>query len=292
VRDPQAAKHGVIAPTRRAPTWLLVVTAASLLPWSYAVNLWFAPRELYSPLLRASHGLLQPALQVCLPSIVLYLLLFRAGGLRLRDTGWHRTNLLAGVVATVALWGLVNGIAMAAVGRDVAWPEQPAEGTLVFIGKLVAQLFGNALWEETIYRGFFLTQLLILFQKRGLGPRRRICLAVLLSAVLFAIPHIPNRIYKGEYDGFTDVLLDQGKLLLSGAFLAWTYLRTGNLWWLVGLHSLSYVPGILFAPSPGGSPKDAVVVIGVVITLLWPRTFGRLTSRTYRPATSGVAPPS
>ena len=73
--------------TRRAPTWLLATVVVALYPWSWLVNQWFAANRYYEPLLNASGGLLYPNLQVCLPTILVWLAIFRLAGLRLADIG-------------------------------------------------------------------------------------------------------------------------------------------------------------------------------------------------------------
>jgi membrane protease YdiL (CAAX protease family) len=258
------------APSRRAPTWLLVAVIASSLPWSWFVNLWFAPRGLYRPLSHWSGGLLHPTLQVCLPALVLYLLLLRAGGLRPRDVGWRAADLRAGVLATVALWLGCNAVALLAPGGDGAHDGQEGGPLLAVAGRLLGQLLGTALLEETLYRGFCLTQFLMSLRARGVRRQVAAPVAAALSAVVFAIPHIPNRMFKGAYESAADVLADQAMLACSGVLLAWVYLRTRNLWWGVGLHALANCPTLVVPWGWGGSPKAAVAVLGLGLTALWP----------------------
>jgi membrane protease YdiL (CAAX protease family) len=218
---------------------------------------------------------LHPALQACLPSLLLYLLLFRLGGLRPVDVAWRRRDLLAGGLATLVLWVLSNALARAAIAGESASRGESAETPLQVAGNLLGQLLGNALWEETLYRGFFLVQFLLLLRARGFGPRRAAWLAALLSAFVFALPHFPNRILKDEYRVASDVVFDQLRLVLSGLFLAWVFLRTRNLWWAVGLHGLANAPTLLFEWGWEAAPKEAVAGMGLLMTLVWPWVFGR-----------------
>lgn len=255
--------------TRRAPTWLLVAVIASLVPWSCCVNLWFAEQKLYRPLYQATAGLLSPALQVGLPSVILYVAMLRLGGLRGADFGWRRGHLRAAAVATSLVWLISNVVAVLANFDTLALDEALAQRPLVAAGRLLGQLFGNALLEETLYRGFCLVQFLLLL-------RGRPWLAALLSAICFAVPHIPNRIYLDGYADAGDVVFDMTQLLCSGLFLAWVYLRTRNLWWLVGLHSLANAPSLLVHWDVSvRDGKVLVSVAGVALTLLWPRLFVR-----------------
>ena len=68
--------------SRCAPTWLLVFVLAVLYPWSWFVNQWWAANKKYEWLLQASDGLLYPNLQICLPTVIVWLVIWRAAGLR------------------------------------------------------------------------------------------------------------------------------------------------------------------------------------------------------------------
>ncbi len=260
--------------SRASGTWL-VITALSLLPWSMAVNLWFAEQGLYRPLLHASGGWLQPALQVCFPSFLLYLVFFRLGGLRSRDLGLERARLLPGVLATLVLWFLSNAVAYAALGESSAPAASMTRAPAATYGPLLAQLCGNALWEETVYRGFFLTQLYRWSCEQGSSRRQSLFFAVLLSALAFALPHIPNRLYRHQYETLSSALLDQGRLLITGCFLAWVYLRTKNLWWLIGMHSLANAPTLLVGWQGPVSLKFLISLLATILTVLWPWLFQR-----------------
>ena len=254
---------------RTTGTWL-VITALTLLPWSAAVNLWFAKQKLYLPLVEASGEWLQPALQVCLPSICLYLLFFRLGGLRPRDLGLRRELLVPGLVATLASWVALNLIVAIGCEGDVQMSAILQENPARPLGALLAQLFGNAMWEEILYRGFFLTQLVRHFGARGWHDKRSLLFAVFLSAVAFAVPHIPNRLVYDLDADVASLLSDQLRLLLVGCYLAWVYLRTKNLWWMIGFHSLANSPALLVDWDGPYSSKLLVSICGTVLTLLWP----------------------
>ncbi len=278
--------------TRRAPTWLLVAVLALLLPWSWFVNLWFAERELYRPLVDASDGLLHPALQVCLPSALLLLLVLRLAGLRIRDVGLVPARLPVGILATLVLWILANAVALVGLGGELTWARYPGKSLSMVVGHPLGQFLGNALFEELVYRGLFLAQFVLLLRARGLGAKRTAWLAALLSAVVFAVPHIPNRLMKDDYEVLGDVFADQGRLLFQGMILAWVYLRTGNLWWTIGLHGLANYPTLALAWELGGSPKAAIAGWGLLITAVWPWVFGRWGSTVDSTPRPDLEPPS
>ena len=255
---------------------MIVALLALLYPWSWFVNQWFAERELYRPLLELSSGLLYPPLQVCAPTLAVLWLAFRLGGLRPPDVGWRRSNLAFGLAATVALWLIVNLLALIGHRGGFAWHSDWTSSWQLSTGRALGQLLGNALFEETIYRGFFLTQFLRILRARGHCARRSAWLAALASAVVFAVPHIPNRFMKDRYDGIgIEMLLDQLRLVASGLFASWVYLRTGNLWWTVGLHSLANYPALVVAWSlqPAGE-REVTVLVGTILTAAWPRVVG------------------
>ena len=72
------------------------------------------------------------------------------------------------------------------------------------------------------------------------------------------------RCHPDGYAGLGDVLRDQAQLLASGMFLAWIYLRTRNLWWAIGLHSLANYPVLLIAWQLGERKKVAIALLGLV----------------------------
>lgn len=261
--------------TRRAPTWLLVAVIGGLVPWSCVANFWFAGRELYVPLRDASDGLLHPSLQVGLPSVVFWVALMRVGGLRFCDFGWRRADLLYGLLATLLVWVGCHGVALVAQHDDLAPNGELEHVPARAVGRLLGQLLGNALCEETLYRGFCLAQFVVLLRARGLSRPGSAWLAALLSAVCFAVPHVPNRLLYDRYDGFGDVLLDQGRLLCSGLFLAWVYLRSKNLWWAVGLHALANYPSLVVEWPAREATRAAVSVLGLLVTIAWPWIFRR-----------------
>ncbi|MCR9245030.1 MAG: CPBP family intramembrane metalloprotease [bacterium] len=260
--------------TRRAPTWLLATVLLVLYPWSWFVNQWFMANEHYRYLLRASDGLLFPNLQVCAPTILLWLLVFRLAGLRFADIGWCRRDLGMGALMTLVVWVAIHIVAVIVNWSELTLFGELLEAPQLTIGRLFGQLLGNALYEETIYRGFCMTQFLLLLLARGHGQFKAVSLAALGSAAMFALPHIPNRLARERYDDWPAVLGDQTMLLCSGLFLAWIYIRTRNLWWAVGLHSLANCPTLLVVwqgeGSRGNSVKALVSLFGLLITVAWP----------------------
>jgi membrane protease YdiL (CAAX protease family) len=99
---------------------------------------------------------------------------------------------------------------------------------------------------------------------------------LVISQGLFALVHIPIRIYGG-----TDVVLlvpNLLYLLFLGSFFAFIYMRTGNLFFAVGVHSLLNAP----TAALGSSNSVVILGLGLALTLLWPL---------FVPRTDDVRPP-
>ena len=106
---------------------------------------------------------------------------------------------------------------------------------------------GNALFEEIAYRGFLFPQLYLRLAGCG-SARKRLGLALLISQGLFALSHIPNRIYLGMTP--SEIALDLLMLLGWGTIYTLIYLRTDNLFIVVGIHALGNTPTTLFKTPP------------------------------------------
>ncbi len=171
------------------------------------------------------------------------------GRVPLRTVGLERSTLRTGLSICVGTWISVQLLAAAgalASGQSLLELSPEISRSLPI---LFGQLAGNALYEETFYRGYLIRAL-----APGLGGRG--WAAVLLSSALFGIMHLANYWLRG---------LPMGLLIpatLAGVVLGFTYLRTRNLWLCVGLHSLLNAPAPLW-----DSPVPVVVVPAAVLFL-------------------------
>ncbi len=197
----------------------------------------------------ASGGLVEPTLVAGFVSLglVVGVAIFSLGRLRPAEVGWVPSQLLPALIVLPICWVVVQliltGLVLSAGGTlelNQAW-SRPGAGFV--LGGLLAQLLGNALAEETVFRGFFFPQLQKSFAGR-LGPFWSLVLAVVVSQLLFALSHIPNRLLVHGLE-VPQLLKDQKALLVMGmAFLA-AYILTRNLWVVVGLHALVNDPASL-----------------------------------------------
>lgn len=202
------------------------------------------------------------------------------GGLRLRDLTLNRADLRVGVLVTLGAWlalQVVGALALVAQGQPVAVNEYWTAGNaLAVLGLLAAQLFGNALYEEVLYRGFLLNQVRHKLAGRfsGLTPRRALLAAVLLSQFVFALVHVPGRLVTYPPAAIPGSLV---VVFVLGVLLAVLYYRTGNLFVAVGLHAFINAPTMLVG-DPAIGNLTAVVLV-VVVAAVWPWAERRVSSR-------------
>ena len=238
--------------------------------------------EVYLPALRFSHGFAFPNLVAGLAILLLtFILIYWPSKLTLSDIGLRRSGLKPSLIAVLMIWGVLQLAALLAtlIASDgIALNPIWTKGVYSGIGRFVSQLFGTAPAEESLFRGILLVQVfLMLSKKRPLETRRMIALAMFISAIAFAVPHMPNRIINESYSGIASVLLDQSGLILAGLIFAWIYLSTGNLWFSIGLHALINAPSPLLA-SPLEGYYQMILLFGVFVPFLVPRLRRRVAS--------------
>jgi hypothetical protein len=79
---------------------------------------------------------------------------------------------------------------------------------------------------------------------RGWRPNRALIAAVFLSSILFALSHIPSDLALDR--SLSEILVHQAAALGGGLVLSWLYALSGNLFLVVGIHSLINNPVSLF----------------------------------------------
>jgi CAAX protease family protein len=111
-----------------------------------------------------THGLITATLAANFISlaVIVGLVLCVIGGLRLSDLGLRGGDVPIAVVLTISVWIGVNAIEaawQALADGAVSWAgEWRGPGVTPVISALLAQLFGNALYEEILFRGVLLRQ--------------------------------------------------------------------------------------------------------------------------------------
>jgi len=240
----------------------------------------WAATNVFGPVRSATGGLVTATLLVNLLNVAVVLigLLIIVGGLRLKDLGLERSKLSVAVGVTIGLW-----VALQAVAASVSLVQtgtvriNPSWGQArigVMLGLLVAQLFGNALYEEILFRAVLLDQLVLKLRDRRWG----FPLALVGSQTVFALLHVPNRLLRG--DTLAEMAGGLGLLFLMGLLFALVYHRTGNLLVAIGVHAVNNSPTMLVATPLSGQFFVTVLLVGLVAA--WPvlrRPLGRVIAR-------------
>ena len=199
-------------------------------------------------------------------------------GLGAADVGLASRGVAAGAVVTALSWAGINlfqalwGFHVdARVQPDTSWTQF---GALHTVGVFLAQLLGNALFEEILFRGVLFEQLRLRLLSRGTGAAMSLLLALLPSQALFALIHVPLRLSSGMP---LEALPGELALLFGlGVLLAMVYWRTANLYVCVGIHALSNAPLLAVKQQVDISSNGMIAAVAsVAVLLLWPRSLAR-----------------
>jgi len=254
-------------PTRRARKHTILRLAAAHFALAAVVNLVFFARGGFHPLASATGGLISGSLvaSVVFTGVLVGGVILRLGGLRPRDVGILPRSIPQAALWIAGIWAAAQAVQLAVGLLDNVEVELRPEWANpgLMIGILLAQVFGNALFEEIAYRGFLFPQIYL----RLPNSRARLALALLFSQGLFALAHIPNRIYLGMT--LSEIALDQVMLIGCGVLYALVYLRTSNLFIVVGIHALGNAPTSLFTTStPFLNDGASILIYTLLISAL------------------------
>ncbi|HSB11186.1 MAG TPA: type II CAAX endopeptidase family protein [Blastocatellia bacterium] len=91
--------------------------------------------------------------------------------------------------------------------------------------RVLAGVFVSPIWEETLFRGFFLNRLneSLSFWKSNL-----------ISAALFVLAHVPYWVSKNGLS--PNVMRDLANVFLLGCLFGWVMKKTNSLWPAIGAH--------------------------------------------------------
>lgn len=178
---------------------------------------------------------------------------------------WGRPRVA--ICITILAWVITQAVGVPAVvtaGESVGLAINAAQFRFGF-GAFLAQVAGAALYEEVVYRGLLLGQLLDRFES-VLHDWVAIGGALGFSAGIFAIVHVPHRLRLGTVTG--SLRGDLLALFVVGVTFGAVYLRTGSLLVTTGFHALYNQP-----VSPVLSPESARAVLAVLLVVVvigWP----------------------
>lgn len=223
------------------------------------INLVLFPSPFFDPIAKATGNLIDATLQANLLNILVFcLIIFGWGKLRPIDVGLEWGKLNQGLSLTVLLWLATQAIVLLInwingdIHLDPIWSKF---GVTAVLGALIAQLLGNAFFEEMEYRGFYLSQFYLKIKTQKEGDRR--IWSILAMLTLFILSHIPNRIFSGYT--LADIPLDFTLLFIWGLFFTAVYLVSGNLFLAIGVHALMNKPTMI---------TEATFPAGILIALL------------------------
>lgn len=255
---------------------------ASLLAWLAILTISFEVKNLFPQISQVAHvtkGLVQPTL---LWSLLLFIIVIGGGirlgsNLRARDIGLSMSQIPTGLFVTLGVWVALQVILLfiALIGKESSVSLNTTfetEQWTTTLGLLTAQVIGNALAEESMFRGFLMPQLYLKFG----GRKDRIFWSPMLWAIFasqlgFSLIHIPNLYHQG-IPGVEIV----GTLAITfalGVFFALLYIRTANLFVCVGLHALFNTPTPLVRPviQPQLEVLQLIIlVLALLVLVLWP----------------------
>ena len=266
--------ENIRATTWRALALAIIAAAGASLILNLAANE-PAVTELLDRLAQATGGLVQgPLVAAPLYLSIVGTVIFGVGRLRPPDVGWRRSALGTGILVTLCFWismqaGLTVWIVWSGevLRLSDGWSTSRGWGAGRILGQLLAQLAGNALLEEMVYRGYFLPQL-YLKASTLFRPRAALVLALLGSQILFATAHIPARLFDDIHSAEA-LLRDQLELFLQGLLFGALYLSTRNIFICVGLHSLFNQPARI--PEASFSPGVRAVwyAFALILLVVW-----------------------
>ncbi len=235
------------------------------------VNLVFFAGNAFRPLASATGGLFTGSLlvNVAFIGVLVGWVILKRGRLRLYDVGAILSHLPMGIIYTIGFWGVAQVVhlifSLLTYGTVTLNPEWVNNSSFM-IGLILTQVIGNALFEEIAYRGFLFPQLYLKLDGWRHRPWLRLGAAILFSQGLFALSHIPNRLYLGM--SISQIAPDLLLLLGWGILYTLIYLRTDNLFLVVGVHALGNAPSTLFATSPVFEGGGASLFMYAIVVLL------------------------
>jgi membrane protease YdiL (CAAX protease family) len=264
---------------KRSSSRFIAIAMVGLFALTLALNLIFRfGRGFYLPIYNGSHHLVTPTLMGAgTLGVVVVAVLVGYGKLRFHDFGWIGARLVPGLVTIAVLWiamqlvEVVSGLATK--GQIQLSPTLRSGGWTTVVGVLIGQALGTAPAEETWFRGFLLPQLQI--RLGHLNPAPALGLAIVASQAAFALYHLPNLLLGNSgVVGTTalDITSQLGIDFAVGVLLAGIYIRTGNLFLLMGIHALLNAGTSVVATSIDPVPVLlGLAMLILVLTFVLPR---------------------
>lgn len=197
-----------------------------------------------------------------------------ASGLCTSDLGVRTTYLPLACATTFALWLGVNIFQLVyaleehiPIVIDLDWQRL---GATSMLGIFFAQILGNALFEEILFRGLLFQQVRLRLLRSGRRPATALGLGLVISQAIFAAIHVPLRVKSGM--PLSALPAELALLFALGVLLGLVYWRTGNLFVSVGIHALSNAPLLVVQEQLDLSTNGVIAAsASLLVLLLWPQ---------------------
>lgn len=236
---------------KRTPLRFIVSLIFIHILFTLTVNLILFANGTLSVIAKSTEGWINETLAANLLGLLLEVVIFLGmiAKLSLSDLGLKKNTIWAGIIGTFLFWLAINivdlGMSLLA-HSNVSFNSDILSNSNVVFGELLGQIFGNALLEEILFRGFLLVQIYLHLKKIS-NNTSRIVYAMFISQSIFAAIHIPNRIYSGLVG--MDFVYDFIMLVILGIVFSLLYVLTQNLFLVIGVHSLMNVQFTLWDSS-------------------------------------------
>lgn len=237
--------------------------------FTLVVNLILFANGTLSVIAKSTNGWINETLAANLFGLVLEVVIFLCmiAKLSLRDLGLTKKKLFAGMIGTLLFWIAINMVDLGMTlltHSSLSFNSDIFRNSNVVFAELLGQIFGNALLEEVLFRGFLLVQIYLLLKKVN-NNTSRIVYAMFISQSIFAAIHIPNRIYSGLVG--LDFVYDFIILVILGVIFSLLYVLTKNLFFVIGVHSLMNVQ-IMFWDSSFTNTATLICVLLLTCLLI------------------------
>ncbi|MBQ7876223.1 MAG: CPBP family intramembrane metalloprotease [Clostridia bacterium] len=202
----------------------IIATAVILFSLWLVPKIWFLPGGLWSALL----------FEIIL-MIIPFVLLLILGDLKVYIRGSITETAFAGaylLFGQLMLFGTT--LAEAVKSPDTNWVSA---GWIVYG---VVELIGVGFREETVFRGIVTNQI----AKKYIKDRKGVLLTALVSAVIFGFAHMTNVFYGVN---LFSALVQSLAAVGIGFYLSAVYLRGGNIWVLILMHTITDAASLFYA---------------------------------------------
>lgn len=233
-----------------------------LIPVNQIILNYLFKSRIFTPVAENTNFLIQPTLAANLMSLTVFsLLIFVLGKHNLASIGFSKAKLKIAALLVFCIWLFSQTI-------TIVWSYLSC-GEVVFvdqinilIGSFLGQAFGNAAFEELIYRGILFLQFFLLFNTKT-TKQKSILFSVIASQIIFAVIHIPNRLLIHSVDSLA---LDLLGLFAAGVVLTVIFIRTENIVFLTGIHALINQP---FNLTKTSFPAEIIIYLLVILTAIF-----------------------